>query len=131
MKAIKYLITKKMMCNLYKDVEKGCSECPASFANNGIASCYDLEHEQPCKMIEIVNKWSDKNLSIPLIQIVMDKFPKADREEIKHNNCPSHFGLVNKEIFCSSTDCGECWDNSLYDFLKTQYILLKGEDDDN
>ena len=104
-----YLKERKRMCE-----RNQCDECSLGSNSNGTnKTCRVFENCYPDKVIEIVQKWSDRNPP----NTILDNFNKLYPDAVKAKNgiphiCCAKLGLVEYcgELFSMDCErCKSCW----------------------
>lgn len=125
-----YLTERKRMCNMY--VQRNCKGCVYHTTDG----CWrtTMEHNNPEKAIEIVQKWSDEHpqktllteflRSYPNVEMSSDGFPDyilpcilglVEKKDICKNRC---FYFYDKDKRCRP--CYDCWNTPINESEETK-----------
>lgn len=98
-----------------------CRDCPLCESNNSTQEyCFVFIMRHYNEAINIVQKWSDENPQMTLLEYLKKVFPNVRiGDDRTPSMCPSDLGL-EQEVFCLY-NCQKCW-NRPYEEFKSKSI---------
>lgn len=112
----------KIDCNITKNYLKekaratkccsiDCNLCIIGSRNNGTGyTCTKFERELPEEAINIIQRWSDRNLRKTMLKDFKEKYPDAPLDNgWRPAMCPYDLGYEKYDGDCKESNCLDCW----------------------
>lgn len=95
-----------------------CKDCPLYASNNSTKElCFVFIMRHYKEAINIVQKWSDENSQMTLLEYLKKAFPNVRiGDDGTPSICPSDLGL-EQEVFCLY-NCQKCWNRPYEEFRR-------------